>query len=161
MSDGYENTRVVKYSAAGEYLFEWGTRGSGKGEFDLPHGIALDRNGRVFVADRSNARVQVFDATGRFLDEWKSDTIGRPYAIAIASDGSAVIVDGGDQPLIPPDRSGAVHLDSTGTVLSRFGRFGNYNGQFRLAHDVAVDSQGVVYIADAWGQRVQKFVRHE
>lgn len=158
VSDGYENTRVMKFSRDGRFLFQWGNKGVGPGQFDLPHAIALDESGRVYVADRSNARVQVFETDGRFVAEWKGDTLGRPYSVAAAADGSIFTVDGGDQPPTPPDRSGAVHLDRDGNVLARFGRFGNYDGQFWLAHDVATDSRGAVYIVDAWGQRIQKFV---
>ena len=61
ISDGYANTRVLKFSAAGEFLFQWGAPGSGPGQFRLPHGIALDQVGRVYVADRSDSRIQVFD----------------------------------------------------------------------------------------------------
>lgn len=159
VSDGYQNSRVVKFSAGGRYQFEWGKKGSGPGEFDLPHGIALDASGRVYVADRSNARVQVFTASGKFIQQWKADDLGRPYSVAIASANRAIIVDGGDQPEKGPDRSGATVVNLQGKALSRFGRFGNQDGQFRLAHDVAVDRGGNAFVVDAWGQRVQKFIR--
>ncbi len=158
VSDGYANTRVVKFAADGTFLMAWGTAGAGSGQFNLPHGIASDASGRVLVADRSNARVQVFDGDGHFLAEWQGPDLGRPYAIAVASDGRTFIADGGDQPSEPPDRSGVAVVDREGRLLTRFGRFGNYDGQLRLAHDIAVGSDGAVYVVDAWGQRVQKFV---
>ena len=77
VSDGYGNSRVIKYSADGKYLFEWGRSGSGKGEFDIPHGITLDEKGNVYVADRGNARVQVFDSAGKFLKQWKDESLCR------------------------------------------------------------------------------------
>lgn len=144
VSDGYGNARVVKFSAAGEYQFEWGRRGTGPGEFDLPHAVDTDARGHVYVADRSNARVQVFDGAGKFLTEWRSAELGRPFSIAVSGNG-AVVVDGGDQSLCsvapPPamgaecglDRSTAAEVDLSGRVLTRFGRFGNYDGQFRVA----------------------------
>jgi peptidylamidoglycolate lyase len=158
VSDGYGNARVVKFSATGEYQFEWGRRGAGPGEFDLPHAIDVDAGGRVYVADRSNARVQVFDHAGNFLAQWRGAELGRPYSVAISGD-RAVVVDGGDQPEIGPDRAGAAEVDLNGRLLSRFGRFGNYDGQFRLAHDVAVARDGSIFVVDAWGQRVQRFIR--
>lgn len=158
VSDGYGNSRVVKFSAAGEYQFEWGSRGNGPGQFDLPHGIDVDSAGRVYVADRSNGRIQVFDAGGKFVAQWRSAELGRPYSISVSGD-RAVVVDGGDQPERGPDRSGAAEVDLDGWVLGRFGRFGNYDGQFRLAHDVAVARDGSVFVVDAWGQRVQRFIR--
>ena len=158
VSDGYENTRVLKFSATGEYEFEWGSKGSAPGEFDLPHAIDVDAAGRVYVADRSNARVQVFDPAGKFLAQWRNPELGRPYSIAVRGN-RAVIVDGGDQPERGLDRSGGAEVNLDGRVLARFGRFGNYDGQFRLAHDVAIAPDGSVFVVDAWGQRVQKFVR--
>jgi peptidylamidoglycolate lyase len=113
VSDGYGNARVVKFSATGEYQFEWGRKGTGPGEFDLPHAIDVDDEGRVYVADRSNARIQVFDPNGRFLAQWRSEEIGRPYSIAV-SGARAIIVDGGDQPEQGPDRAGAAEVDLGG-----------------------------------------------
>jgi peptidylamidoglycolate lyase len=158
VSDGYGNARVARFAPDGRFLGEWGAKGSAPGQFDLPHGIALDRRGRVYVADRGNARVQVFEGDGRFLAEWKSAELGRPYGVAIGADDKAYVVDGGDQPATPPDRSSAFRLDLDGRVEVRFGRYGNYDGQFRMAHAVAAASDGAVYVADAEGMRVQKFV---
>ena len=158
VSDGYRNTRVMRFDATGHFLSQWGAPGTGPGQFDLPHGLALDKAGRVYVADRSNARVQVFDGAGKFLADWHGPEIGRPYGVAVAPDGTVFTIDGGDQPKSPPDRGGATHLAADGKILERFGSYGNYDGQFRLGHDVAVGPGGVVYVADAGGQRVQKFV---
>ena len=71
VSDGYRNSRVVRFSKEGRYLFSWGRKGSRPGEFDVPHSIARDAAGQVYVADRSNSRIQVFDSVGHFLTEWK------------------------------------------------------------------------------------------
>lgn len=170
VSDGYGNTRVVKFSAAGEYQFEWGRRGTGPGEFDLPHAVDVDARGHVYVADRSNARVQVFDGAGKFLAQWRGAELGRPFSVAV-SGGRAIVVDGGDQSLcsVDPsqaegakcglDRSSAAEVDLNGRILSQFGRFGNYDGQFRVAHDVAVANDGSIFVVDVGGQRVQRFVR--
>ena len=158
VSDGYGNSRVLHFAADGKLIKAWGTKGTGPGEFDLPHGIAIDDRGRVLVADRSNARVQVFDQSGKFLDQWQGDQIGRPYAAAAGQRNRVFIADGGDQSKTPPDRAGVAVVDSNGQLVTRFGRFGNYDGQFRLAHDIAVSKDGNVYVVDAWGQRVQKFV---
>jgi peptidylamidoglycolate lyase len=158
VSDGYRNTRVMKFAADGRFLLQWGTKGKGPGQFDLPHDVALDDSGRVYVADRSNRRVQVFDAAGRYLSEWSGETFGRPYAIALGPAGTAFVVDGGDQPDAPPDRSALVIARMDGTPLARIGRYGNYDGQFQMAHSVAVDGEGAVYVGDIDGARVQKFV---
>lgn len=159
VSDGYGNSRIVRFSAYGKYEFEWGTRGSEPGQFDLPHGIAINAEGHIYVAGRSNQRIQIFDTSGTFITQWKSEALGRPYSVAIGKDGKAYVVDGGDQPRHPPDRSRAFRLTLDGTIETTFGRFGNYDGQFRLGHDIAIGKDGAVYIVDAWGMRVQKFVQ--
>jgi sugar lactone lactonase YvrE len=126
VSDGYENSRIIKFAADGRFLLQWGTKGTQAGQFDLPHGVALDARGRVYVADRSNARVQIFDGNGRYLTEWKGTPYGRPFDVAIARDGTAFIADGGDIPQDEPDRSAIVVVRPDGTVIERFGRYGFY-----------------------------------
>jgi len=157
VADGYRNSRVVKFSAQGKFLFQWGTKGSGPGQFRLPHAIALDRKGNVYVADRQNDRIQVFDADGRFRDQWKGPQLGRPYALALDAQGFAVVADGGEQPDAPPDRSAWLRVRPDGTAQQRVGRFGNYDGQFEMAHSIAIDADGAVYVGDITGARVQKF----
>lgn len=159
VSDGYENSRVAKFSADGRFLFEWGKNGTGHGEFDLPHGIALDARGRVYVCDRNNSRLQVFDGAGKFIAEWDRSKVGRPFGVNVGADGSVYVVDGGDQPETFPDRARLIKLDSNGRVVESFGRFGNYDGQFNRPHDVAVAGDGAVYVVDLEGMRVQKFLR--
>jgi peptidylamidoglycolate lyase len=158
VSDGYGNTRVMKFSSDGKPEFQWGTKGSGTAEFDLPHGLALDGAGRLYVADRSNSRVQVFDREGSFLTEWPRDKVGRPYGLAADRAGSIFVVDGGDQPTSPPDRSRVIKLSAAGVTEAIFGRFGNHDGQFQMGHDVAIGDDGAVYVVDIIGERVQKFV---
>ena len=158
VSDGYRNTRVMKFSANGKFLFQWGTKGTGPGQFDLPHWVSLDATGNVYVADRGNKRIQVFDASGHYLRQWSGNQIGRPYAIAVDQRGNAYIADGGDQPDAPPDRSAWVEVGPDGNPLARIGRFGNYDGQFEMAHSIALDADGAIYVGDITGARVQKFV---
>lgn len=159
VSDGYKNTRVMKFSAAGRFEFQWGTKGHGPGEFNLPHGITLDRLGRIIVCDRENERLQVFDAKGTFLHEWEGPQLGKPYGIATGPDGRLFVIDGGSPSLQPQLRGKAVELDPTGQVLDTFGSYGKASGQFQLGHDIAVGPDGAVYVAEGTGARVQKFVR--
>ncbi|MBI2928401.1 MAG: 6-bladed beta-propeller [Verrucomicrobia bacterium] len=70
VSDGYGNSRVVKFSREGKYLFAWGKRGTGPGEFNTPHSIAVDSKGLVYVSDRENNRIQIFEADGKFVRQW-------------------------------------------------------------------------------------------
>ena len=84
VADGHVNNRIVKYSPDGEFIMQWGQAGSGPGEFNLPHALAMDSQGRLFVADRGNIRIQIFDREGRLLDELTR--FGRPSGISIGPD---------------------------------------------------------------------------
>lgn len=159
VSDGYQNTRVMKFTAAARFEFEWGTKGHGPGEFNLPHGITVDAQGRIIVCDRENERLQVFDAKGTFLQEWKGLQLGKPYGIETSPGGHLFIIDGGSPSLKRQLRGKAVELDPAGQVLDTFGGYGNAAGQFQLGHDIAVGPDGAVYVAEGTGARVQKFVR--
>jgi peptidylamidoglycolate lyase len=159
VSDGYGNARVVRFSPDGAYLGEWGTPGDGPGQFDVPHGLALDARGRVYVADRGNARLQIFDASGRYLAAWQGRHLGRPWAVRVGADGSVYVVDGGDQPVLFPDRARIVRLDAVGSVLASFGAYGAQPGQFTWPHAIALGPDGSLYIGEvSTGMRVQKFV---
>ena len=160
VADGYGNNRVVKLDSDGKFVTAWGTKGSETGEFDTPHGIAVDGDGRVYIADRGNSRMQIFDADGNFLSEWKSDEIGRPWGVDITADGNVVVADGGDLTNTAYDRNGALLMTADGGVIERWGSYGSQDGQFYWAHDIAAGADGAVYVTDVnVGMRVQKFIR--
>jgi DNA-binding beta-propeller fold protein YncE len=121
ISDGYGNARILEYSPDGKRLNEWGAKGTGPGEFRLPHGIAVDEKGTVYVADRENGRIQRFTSQGKFIDEW--DNLGKAFSIRLAQ-GAAwagiqprVVANGSSGWLIKLDRNtGKIsgYVDSTG-----------------------------------------------
>ena len=160
VTDGYGNNRVVKLDAEGNFVTAWGTKGTSDGEFDTPHGLAVDGEGRVYVADRGNSRMQVFDSEGKFLSEWKSDEIGRPWGVDITTEGNVVVADGGDLTGTAYDRNGALLMTTAGEIIERWGSYGSQDGQFYWAHDIAAGPDGAVYVTDVnVGMRVQKFIR--
>jgi len=147
VSDGYGNSRVLKFSKDGKFLKQWGKKGTGEGDFHLPHAIWLDPKGRVLVADRENQRIQVFDADGQFLAQWKEG--GAPYGLFVASD-RLFVADG--------VANWVKMLDLNGKAIGRFGEKGTGPGQFQLPHMLCVDSAGSVYVTEITGKRIQKFV---
>ena len=88
---GNTNARIVKFTKDGKYVKEWGKKGSGPGEFDAPHGLAMDSAGRLFVTDRSNSRIQLFDQDGKFLADWRQ--FGRPSGIFIDKNDTLYVAD--------------------------------------------------------------------
>ncbi len=162
VSDGYGNRRIAKFSPQGEFQLEWGRAGDKPGEFNEVHNLVLDREGRVYVADRVNRCIQVFTGEGKFLAEWKSEALGCPWALAFGPDGFLYMVDGGDQTPQLPGRARLMRLDLEGKILEQWSSFGNYDGQLYYGHDVAVGKNGDVYVGDVnHGMRVQKFSRSE
>ena len=158
VSDGYGNSRIAKFSAKGEFLFDWGHKGTDAGEFDTPHGITLDSEGRVYIADRTNSRIQVFDQKGEFLYQWKSEELGRPWGVEVGPDGYLYVVDGGDATPEAPGRGRVLKLDTSGRILKTWGSFGSYDGQLYWGHDIAISKKGNVFVTDVHvGMRVQKF----
>jgi peptidylamidoglycolate lyase len=158
VSDGYRNSRIIKFSPDGRFLAEWGSQGAGPGQFDVPHSLALDGQGRLYVADRGNARLQIFDGAGQFLEEWQGSFLGRPWAVRIGPDGSIYVVDGGDQPVLLPDRARILKFDARGNLLASFGSYGREPGQFTWPHALALGPDGALYVAEvSIGMRVQKF----
>lgn len=161
IGDGYGNSRVGRYTAAGKYLGEWGKKGEGPGEFNIPHSIAIDKAGLIYVCDRGNRRMQIFDATGKYLREWKSEELGRPWGVAIAKDGTLFVVDGGDEAEGGKgQRSRVLHLTAEGKKIAEFGSFGKGAGEMIWPHDLALGKDGAVYVGEVQnGQRIQKFIR--
>jgi DNA-binding beta-propeller fold protein YncE len=150
ISDGYVNSRVVKYNKYGDYLLQWGRRGTGDGEFNLVHDIVLDSGGRVYVADRTNQRVQIFDQRGEFLGKWTD--VGAPWGLEyVARENAIYMCDGLN------DR--VVKLNLEGQILGVLGSHGKAPGKFDFPHQIAVDSTGAIYVAEIKNWRVQKFAK--
>lgn len=148
VSDGYVNARVVRYRRDGEYVLHWGKKGTGDSEFNIAHDVTTDRRGRVYVADRENARVQVFDENGKFLNKWTD--LGNPWGLFyVASQDAIYMADGVANRVIK------VNLD--GQVLGVLGSFGKAPGKLDFVHHLAVDSTGSIYTAEIKNWRVQKF----
>ena len=141
VADGYGNSSVHRFSASGDYITSFGNPGRGPGEFLVPHSVRVSVDGRIYVADRENDRVQVFGPEGEFIEEWTDFT--HPMAVHIDADGIVYVTD-----QVP--RISILTLD--GQLLAR-GR------TFEHAHHVYTDSAGNVYGADVQHQRLQVFMK--
>jgi DNA-binding beta-propeller fold protein YncE len=181
ISDGYGNARIHRFSPDGKLLQSWGEPGAKPGQFHVPHGIAIDAGGTVYVADRENSRLQLFSPEGQFLRECTD--VARPCEVFI--DATAIYVAelgyrAGMWPGTQPPHAGATGgrvsiFDHSGKLLSRFGggEHPTEAGDFFAPHDIWLDSRGALYLSEvirsaARGQRpavgdyhtLQKFEPH-
>src|SRR5262249_28160537 len=157
VSDGYGNARVHRYSANGKLIQSWGEPGTGPGQFILPHGVWVAADGRVFVADRENDRLQIFAPDGQFVAQW-TDVL-RPTDVCIDAAGRVYGSELGRRPGPRPrglgdsgEQPGRVSVyDENGTVLARFGASEaarDAPGNFVAPHCIAVDSNGALYVGE-------------
>ncbi len=157
VTDGYGNARVHKFSPEGRLLCSWGEPGDRPGQFHVPHGIAVDRHGMVWVADRENSRIQCFSSGGEFRGQWNE--IARPCQVAFDADGNLFVAELGYRAGMWPGTT-APTPDATGGRVSVFDPHGSLlaqwgggddptaPGDFFAPHDICLDSRGDVYVAE-------------
>jgi len=178
ISDGYINSRIAKIDKNGQWLKSWGERGDQPGQLNLPHSIAADAKGNIYVADRGNARIQVFDGDGKLLRVIKIDVPfdrdaahaaignkppeGAKGTIAPGSPWAICITPGPHQVLYSADAwPGRIYkLALDGTVLGAFGESGKQPKQFGWVHEIACPSENELFVAEILNWRVQKLILH-
>jgi DNA-binding beta-propeller fold protein YncE len=145
VTDGYRNARVHRFTRDGRLVSSWGAPGDGEGQFHLPHSIAFDPDGKLYVADRANKRIQIFTPDGAYLGQWTG--MGGPNDISRGSDGNFYIAE-------QEENGGPAHIcvrDPNGAVLARM--------ESRHVHGVGVDTRGDIYAGLTQDRSVDKFVR--
>jgi len=142
------DARVLKFDKTGKFIKSWGGKGKEPGKFDVAHGLAFDAKGQLWVTDRENQRIQIFDQDGKYIKELKYS--GLPCSLDIGSQ-NIFMVNGFAGQLL--------RMDLEGKVLAATGKPGKGLGEFGEAHVIAVSPRGDVYIADSVNATVQKFVK--
>jgi streptogramin lyase len=155
---GDTNARVVKFSKDGKFIKAWGKKGSGPSEFDTLHRLAIDSKGRLFVADRGNNRIQIFDQDGNFIAQWRQ--FGRPSGIFISKDDTLYSVDSQSDETTNPGVKRGIRIGSAkdGSVKA-FIPDNSPNPQIALAEGVSADSSGAIYAAGVSSMGLHKFVK--
>lgn len=144
---GPAEPRILKFSPQGEFITQWGSRGDGPGEFFVAHSIDIDDDDNIYVADRENFRIEIFDTDGNYLSEWKFNAMA--CGIYLHDDGYMYMTTGFDGEF--------ARLDMMGNIIGSIGSPGSENGQFGEGHYLTLDADGNVYIADVVNRRVQKY----
>jgi streptogramin lyase len=172
VADGYGNARIVHINKDGKFVKEWGELGSNPGQFSIPHAIALDSRGRLYVADRNNVRVQVFDQEGKLLDVWNN--LITPWGFCVTSNDEIWVC--GSSPMRWRKEDKALGCPPKDQVFMKFTPDGKLAqlwtvpkavdglekpGECNWVHAIAVDSKGSLYVGDIIGKRAQKFVRED
>ena len=155
VSDGYANTRVVKFDKDGKFLMTWGQKGNPPddtrpGYFDAVHGVQYDpATGRVYVTDRSSHRIQVFDENGKFIDQFSTGKPSTPQVLYLTADKYLWIADN--------ETSKFLKYDTEGHFLYSWGSGGQFPGQVWNVHGFSVDQDGNFYVAEVNNGRAEKF----
>jgi sugar lactone lactonase YvrE len=163
VSDGYGNSRVVKYDKNGRFLASVGSKGSEPGQFNLPHTLAVDAKGNVYVGDRSNRRIQVFDDDLKFKTIY--DNVGAPWEVCVSPGphqylfSSNSFPDANDSTLATV--TGEIYkMELDGTIMGKFGKAGKRLGEFSGLHEIDCRNPNELYISEIQLWRVQKIILH-
>ena len=151
LGDGYWHSRIVKYDADGTYVMEWGELGSGPGQFDLVHGLGVDQERRVYVADRRNNRIQIFTEDGDFIEEWPDIT--DPVGVFIDEHHAVWVISASLHRVLKYSRDGELQHS-----WGAYGGPGGLPGGLSRPHQIDVDEEGNVYVASWSGGWLNKFV---
>ena len=155
LSDGYRNTRVVKFDKNGKYLLSWGQKGNPPNEtrpgyFNTVHGVAVDPvTRRVYVNDRENRRAQVFDENGKFIDQWSWGPVSSVYFLYMSADRHLWAADAATSKIL--------EYDLNGHFLYSWGTLGDWPGSLWGVHEMSVDPEGNLYVSEVEAGRAQKF----
>ena len=157
---GESNARIVKFSKDGRFVRTWGRKGTGQGEFDIPHALAFDSQGRLFVGDRGNSRIQIFDQEGTFLAEWRQ--FGRPSGIFIDRSDTIYVTDSESNPNRNPEYQRGLRVGNArdGSV-SAFVPIAGANPAAAAGgpEGIAADANGTIYGAETGGRDIKRYVK--
>ena len=163
VTDGYGNSRVVKYDKNGRFLKSVGSKGSAPGQLNLPHTMAMDAKGNVYVGDRSNSRIEVFDNDLNFKAIY--DQVGAPWAMCITPGPHQYLYSSNSNPdnnnsLIEAVTGEIYKMELDGTILGKFGHAGKKLGEFGTVHEIDCRNENELLVSEITAWRVQKLALH-
>jgi hypothetical protein len=159
VADGYGNARIAKFDKHGKFIKSWGSRGADPGQFNTAHGIAIDAQGNVYVADSGNKRIQVFDSEGTFKREIAN--VGTPAAICITPGTHQYLYSSNSNPENDIDVDGQIYkLELDGKILGSFGKAGKLPKEFGTVNAIDCRSENDLFVGEIGNWRVQKLTLH-
>ena len=158
ISDGYGNSRVAKFDKNGRFIKSWGQRGTEPGQFNTLHSLQVDAQGMVYVADRTNNRIQVFDNDGNFKTQYRN--VGSPWTLCITPGPHQYLYSSNSN--YPNDfENGEIYkMELDGKILGRFSKAGKLPGQHGSLHAMDCRTPNTLYTGDLTNWRVQKLTLH-
>ncbi|HYR85430.1 MAG TPA: peptidyl-alpha-hydroxyglycine alpha-amidating lyase family protein [Terriglobia bacterium] len=155
VADGFGNARIAKFDKNGKFVKSWGSRGSEPGQFNTAHGIVIDAQGNIYVADSGNKRIQVFDTDGNFKTQYTN--VGAPAAICITPGSRQYLYVSNSNPPEDIDANGEIYkMDLTGRIVGKFGRAGKLPKEFGTVNEIDCRNENELYVAEIGNWRVQK-----
>jgi len=158
VSDGYGNSRVAKFDKNGQFLKSWGSKGTAPGQFDLLHSMAIDAQGNVYIGDRSNKRIQVFDNNGTFKTQYTN--VGAPYAICISPGPHQYLYTSNSNPSTSMENGEIYKMELDGKILGKFGTAGKLLKEFGTVHEIDCRNPDQIFVGELTNWRVQKLTLH-
>jgi DNA-binding beta-propeller fold protein YncE len=151
------NARIAKFDANGRFIKSWGSLGTAPGQFNVPHSVVTDVQGNVYVADRENRRIQVFDNNGAFKTQFIN--VGTPWTLCMTPGPRQYLYSSNSNDPREFDRDGEIYkLDLDGRIVGRFGRAGRLLKEFSTAHGIDCRSENQLYVGELTSWRVQKLL---
>jgi hypothetical protein len=159
VSDGYGNARVAKFDKNGAFIKTWGSAGKGPSEFNTVHTIAVDAKGMVYVGDRGNRRIQVFDNDGNLKTMFEN--VGAPWAVCITPGPHQYLYTSNSNPTGDLDTAGEIYkMELDGKILGKFGKGGKLLKEFGSVHEIDCRNENELYVGEITNWRVQKLSLH-
>jgi len=159
VADGFGNSRIAKFDKTGKFVKSWGSRGSENGQFNIAHGIVVDAQGNVYVADSGNKRIQVFDRDGTFKTQFLN--VGSPAAICITPGAHQYLYSSNSNPPEDIDANGEIYkMELDGRIVGKFGKAGKLPKELGSVNAIDCRSENDLYVGELGNWRVQKLTLH-
>jgi len=156
VADGYGNSRVAKFDKNGKFITTWGSRGTAPGQFNTVHSIATDAAGNVYVGDRANRRIQVFDNNGTFKTAYLH--VGAPWAICITPGPHQYLYSSNSNGTADMENGEIYKMELDGKVVGKFGRAGKSLKEFGSVHEIDCRKDNEILVGEITNWRVQKLM---